>query len=401
MIKTGGLQATAGVVRNRSYASLITIVTTLVIAGCSTAKTVEKPKPDRLQAIEVLADEVLADPSVVWSASVGKGSDRPVVQFTPYVTDTSVFVISGKGRLTALARDSGATLWEANLNTRPTAGVGGDDKYLYAGTGDGRVYSISQADGSIVWNRDVSSEIISVPTAGIDYVVVRSIDGRVYALDKETGTRRWIYTYNVPALSLHGNGRPLVVPDGVLVGLDNGRLAALRSIDGRLFWEARLSDGTGRSEIDRLNDLDADLTVDDNNIYAVNYQGAVAQIDPTSGNRRWSVPMSSSVGLDVNGSIVVVTDEFDTVWGLRASDGEVLWQQENLSNRQLTAPVLTDNGNILVGDFQGYVHVLSGSSGEMIGRIKAVSGQITNKPVVVEGIAYVLARSGKMAAVRL
>jgi outer membrane protein assembly factor BamB len=389
---TGGFQSMT--LRYSACAGLL--ATVLISAGCSTAKTVEKPKPDRLGDIQVLAD-----PSVMWTASAGKGSDRSVVRFTPYVTDDAVYAINAKGRISAISRGTGSVLWESGLNARPTAGIGGDDQYLYAGTGDGRVFSISQADGSVAWTTVVSSEIIAPPTAGLDFVVVRSIDGRVYALNKNNGARRWIYTYNVPALSLHGNGRPVVVPDGVLVGLDNGRLAALRSTDGRVFWEARLSDGSGRSEIDRLNDLDADLSLDDDYIYAVNYQGAVAQIDPGSGNRLWSAPMSSAVGLDVSNSTVVVTDEFDTVWGLRSDDGTVLWKQENLSNRQVTAPVLTDDGNVVVGDFQGYIHVLSGTTGEMIGRIKAVSGEITNKPILVDNMLYVLSRSGKIAAVRL
>ncbi len=381
-------------VRTTACAGVLAVV--FFATGCSTAKTVEKPKPDSLQAFTVLSE-----PAIVWTVNVGNGSKRSVVRFTPYVTDESVFTVSAKGRLTATARQSVNTVWERDLDTKPTAGVGGDDKYLYLGTGDGKTFAISQADGNVVWTTNVSSEIISPPTAGLDYVVVRSIDGRVYALDKESGARRWIYTYNVPALSLHGNGRPVVVPDGVLIGLDNGRLAALRATDGRVFWESRLSDGSGRSEIDRLNDLDADLTVDDNNIYAVNYQGAVAQIDPASGTRRWSVPMSSAAGLDVKDTTVVVTDEFDTVWGLSAADGQVLWKQENLSNRELTAPVLTDSGNVVVGDFQGYLHVLSAATGEVIGRVKAVSGQITNKPIEFDGTLYVLSRSGKVAAVRL
>jgi outer membrane protein assembly factor BamB len=365
---TGGFQSMT--LRYSACAGLL--ATVLISAGCSTAKTVEKPKPDRLGDIQVLAD-----PSVMWTASAGKGSDRSVVRFTPYVTDDAVYAINAKGRISAISRGTGSVLWESGLNARPTAGIGGDDQYLYAGTGDGRVFSISQADGSVAWTTVVSSEIIAPPTAGLDFVVVRSIDGRVYALNKNNGA------------------------DGVLVGLDNGRLAALRSTDGRVFWEARLSDGSGRSEIDRLNDLDADLSLDDDYIYAVNYQGAVAQIDPGSGNRLWSAPMSSAVGLDVSNSTVVVTDEFDTVWGLRSDDGTVLWKQENPSNRQVTAPVLTDDGNVVVGDFQGYIHVLSGTTGEMIGRIKAVSGEITNKPILVDNMLYVLSRSGKIAAVRL
>jgi outer membrane protein assembly factor BamB len=317
------------------------------------------------------------------------------------VTDSTVFTTSAKGVITALNRSTGEVVWEVNIGDRPTAGISGDDRLLYIGTGDGRIYSIDQQDGSVVWNTTVSSEVIAPPSAGRDSVVVRSIDGRVYALNKNNGNRQWIYSYTVPALSLHGNGRPLVVPDGVLVGLDNGRLAALRASDGEVFWEARLSDSTGRSEIDRLNDLDGDVVIAGNSIYAVNYQGAVAQIDPASGQRRWSADVSSAVGLDANGNMVVVTDEFDTVHAYSVLDGLGLWQQEDLSNRQLTAPAITGSGDVVVGDFEGYLHVLSGASGAQIGRIKATDGQITHKPVIVDNIVYLLGRDGGLSAVAL
>ncbi len=175
----------------------------------------------------------------------------------------------------------------------------------------------------------------------------------------------------------------------------------MRSIDGRVFWEARLSDNTGRSEIDRLNDLDGILSARDNSIYAVNYQGAVAQIDPKSGERRWSVEVSSAVGLDVNDTTVIITDEFDSVWALSLLDGQLLWKHEGLSNRLLTAPAFTSDGDVLVGDYEGYLHVLSGANGAQIGRIRAVTEQITHKPVLVENTVYVLGRSGKLAAVSL
>ena len=344
-------------------------------AGCSNTVKVKPPEPDKLRPLT----EVEAEPSLLWTTDVGDGSDRSVVRYTPYVDRENVYAVNAKGQLSALNRETGTIVWQVSVGGNPTAGVGGDDLYLYVGTGDGKLVCIDQKDGSTVWTTNVSSEVIAVPVPGVDYVVVRSIDGRVYSLDKQNGTRRWIYTYTVPALSLHGNGRPVVLNDGVLVGLDNGRLAALRDADGRVFWEARLSEASGRSEIDRLNDLDGDVVVDRQGIYAVNYQGAVAQIAADTGQRRWSVDLSSSVGLDAKDGSVVVTDEFDTIWLLSASDGQVLWKNDSMSNRLLTAPTITENGSILLGDFEGFLHILSGDSGESVGRIKATSGQITNK----------------------
>lgn len=208
----------------RSMALAAIWIAVLAVSGCS---TIQKVEPDSLRSIEATAQ-----PKSIWSAKVGSGGKRSVVKFAPYVAEENVFAANAEGDISAFNRTSGQKLWSIKLGVELTAGVSGDDKYLYAGSGNGDVYSINQSDGTLVWTTRVSSEVVSAPTAGADYVVVRSIDGRVYALEKSTGKRRWLYTYNVPALSLHGNGRPLVVPDGVLIGLDNGRLVALRDTDG-------------------------------------------------------------------------------------------------------------------------------------------------------------------------
>ncbi len=373
---------------------LATLVTgSLVLAGCSTVPPIE---PDELTTIESTRTA-----TINWSTDVGDGGDRAAVRFAPFVTEEQVFAIDSGGTVTALERASGNELWSVELDNDLTAGISGDDEFLFVATANGDVYSLQQLDGSTRWKAEVSSEVIAAPVAGPDYIVVRSIDGKVYALEKESGSRRWVYSYTVPALSLHGNARPLVVADGVLVGLDNGELVALRGTDGRVFWSNVLSDSSGRSEVEQLNDLDADPLVVGPYIYAVNYQGVVARIDPDRGQSLWTTEVSSSAGLSAIEDLVVVTDEFDTVWGLNAEDGSVLWKQESFSYRRLTAPAITADGVVVVGDYQGYLHLLSSSDGSIVGRKKVTSKEITNRPILRDGVVYVQGRSGDVSAVTL
>lgn len=372
---------------------LLALVSIAALSACASVAPIEPdPLPDVAES---------ATTSLLWSEDIGDGSKRAVVRFAPYVTDQFVFAVDASGTVSALDKGSGSRAWSVELGNSLTAGIGGDDDLLYAASANGEVYCLRQSDGSLVWQTRVSSEVIAAPVAGFDFVVVRSIDGRVYALDKQSGNRRWLYSYSVPALSLHGNGRPLVVPDGVVVGLDNGRLVALRGEDGMVFWENPLAPVDGRSEIDRLNDLDADPQGFGSSVYAVNYQGVVARIDPAQGQSLWTTKVSSSAGLAVTADLVVVTDEFDTVWGVRVADGSVAWKQESLSHRQLTAPVVTRDGVVVLGDYQGYLHLLSLQDGTLVGRIRAGSGQITGRPVLRDGVLYVQGRSGRVSAITL
>jgi len=338
--------------------------------------------------------------STVWTTSVDNAGSRPAVRFAPYVTDTAVFAVGASGQVNSLDRATGKVNWSVKLNSDVTAGISGDDSLLFLASGSGEVYCLRQDSGARVWAARTSSEVIAAPVAGSDFVIARSIDGRIYAFDKLTGRQRWRYSYKVPALSLHGNGRALIGTSEVLAGLDNGRLVALRNTDGRNTWETSLSDSSGRSEVDKLNDLDADIRTDGLYIYAVNYQGVLAQIDPTQGSFRWTTPMSATAGFAIGDGVIVVTDEFDSVWGISTADGSVLWEQDAFSYRKLTAPAIVDETTVAVGDFQGYIHLLSSVDGSIIGRHRAGRSQIMTQPVVRDGTGYVQMRKGKLASVQ-
>jgi len=357
--------------------------------------------PTRAKPASLNSIDETRSASLLWSKDAGSSVSRDAVMLSPFVTDKFVYAVDGEGRLTSFDIETGSAGWSVELEKTITSGVSGDDDNLYVASGNGDVYAISQLHGGTLWTSTVSSEVIAAPVAGPDYVVVRSIDGKVYALEKSSGERRWIYTYSVPALSIHGNGRPTVVEDGVLVGLDNGNLVALRGADGRVFWEIPLGNSGGRSEVENLNDLDADVQVFEPYIYAVNYQGSVAQVDATEGSAVWSSEVSSVAGLAVSEAQVIVTDEFDTVWAFNREDGETLWKQDTLDNRRLTGPVITDSGVIAVGDVQGYLHLLSAENGEIVGRLRTGVGAIAGRPVVREDSVFVQGRDGRIAAVDL
>ncbi len=384
---------------SKQATAVLSAVLVLQLAACGGPP---RAKPAALESISTTESDIQAaiqSAAVDWSVDTGESSRRDAVKLSPYVSDEFVFAIDAKGKLSAFNRETGATDWTIDLEQNITSGVSGDEDNLYVASGNGEVFAISQSIGGILWTSDVSSEVIAAPVAGPDYVVVRSLDGKVYALEKNSGERRWIYTYSVPALSIHGNGRPTVVADGVLVGLDNGRLVALRAVDGRVFWEVSLGDNSGRSEVEKLSDLDADVQIFDPYIYAVNYQGNVAQVDAAQGSAIWSSEVSSVAGLAVTEQLVIVTDEFDAVRAFDRSNGEPLWSQESLANRRLTGPIATDSDVIAIGDVQGYLHFLSSQDGSIVGRLQTGVGAIAGRPVLRDEKIYLQGRTGKVAAV--
>jgi outer membrane protein assembly factor BamB len=205
----------------------------------------------------------------------------------------------------------------------------------------------------------------------------------------------------VPALSLRGTSHPVIIENRIVAsGFANGTLVLLDLKSGRMLHRFVVSEPTGRTELERLVDVDGTPLVSGDQLFAGSYQGSVIAIDAKTGHLRWSQNISSFLPLDDSGDNLVVVDEHDTVRGLRTDSGVEIWSQKGLMNRQLCAPTIVDD-YIAVGDGEGYVHVLSLRSGDIVGRLKLGSGSIESVNAGPSGVLYVRTRNGSLAALKL
>jgi outer membrane protein assembly factor BamB len=202
------------------------------------------------------------------------------------------------------------------------------------------------------------------------------------ALNASNGEELWRYKYTLPVLSIHGYSSPLIVPGGVLIGLENGQLLALSIEEGKVIWQTPISRPEGRSEIERLVDVDGVIAIDGQYIYAVDYEGRLVQIEPSKGRIIWSRPLTSISGVSVDSNAVYVTEPDGYVWALDKKTGSSLWKMDKLEGRRLTRPVPISE-YLLVGDFEGYLHLLSKFDGSTVGRFEVDASPIVAVPSVV------------------
>jgi outer membrane protein assembly factor BamB len=94
-----------------------------------------------------------------------------------------------------------------------------------------------------------------------------------------------------------------------------------------------------------------------------------------------------------------VTQSDGIVVALRQRDGSELWRNQKLKLRRLSTPVLTSTA-VGVADFQGYLHWLDKTTGELVARERVAKERITNSPAAVGDTIVVLTDGGKMAAFR-
>lgn len=219
-------------------------------------------------------------------------------------------------------------------------------------------------------------------------------------LTLDGGEQLWIHDRSVPVLTLRGTSTPAVEQGLVVAGFANGKLVGLSAEKGFPVWEVSVAVPQGRSEIDRLVDIDGDPVIVGGVVYVATYQGNIAVIEASTGNQGWQRDMSSHVGLGVDFSQVYVTDDQSHVWALSRSSGASEWKLDKLANRELTAPEPFDD-YVAVGDFEGYVHLLSRYDGRIAGRVRVDKKGIQEPPLAKDGVLYVYGNSGELSAFAL
>lgn len=390
--RTRACQATC----TRTVLGLVFVVALLGATSCAQLKeqfveTSTAEPPAELQAVEAEFE-----PVKLWTRDVGDGVREEFLKLRPTFSHGRLCAAERGGEVSAYDLKDGNRLWTVNTELHISGGPGIADNLVLVGTSDGEVVAFASSDGAIKWRANLSSEVLAAPTGAQGVAVARTNDGKLFGLSLADGKRLWVYDRSVPVLTLRGTGSPVVAGELVIAGFDSGRLVALRLNDGLPAWERRIAIARGRTELERLVDIDADPIVRDDIVYAVGFQGRVVALDLRTGNTIWQRDMSSHSGMGIGPNNVYVTDERSHVWALDRQNSGSLWRQQALQARALTAPGVLRTV-VVVADFEGYVHWLSIEDGHIMARTRVGAG-VTAQPVVVGGKLYVLDQDGEITA---
>ena len=272
---------------------------------------------------------------------------------------------------------------------------------MLIGANDGRLFALNAADGKTRWQVRLNGEVLAAPAISEKLVAVRTGDGKLHGLSPADGHELWTQEQQVPRLPLRGTARPLFVGDVVLCGFDNGKVLAVNGNDGATQWEATVTPPHGRTELERLSDIDSTVWVQGQNVYAVGFQGRVAMLALDTGQIWWSHELSSYRGMTLDADNLYVSTAEGEVVALNARTGAEVWRQSALLHRGLTAPANMDDNAIVLGDFQGYVHWLDKASGTIIGRTSGSKTRVSSTPVVVGDLVLEVNDRGQIRVYRV
>lgn len=362
-----------------------------LLAACSKEKDVEPPA-ELVDFNATLAVERL------WSLRTG-GDEVLRLALAPVSDGERVFVAGSSGDVTAASLANGRSLWRTRLDTAVSAGPAQGEGLVTVGTPKGMVIALDAETGAERWRSRAGGEVLARPAVGGGRVVAHTADGRVVGLAAADGRELWMYEQPVPRLTLRGSAPPVIDGDVVFAAFDNGKVVALSLEEGDVLWSATVAAPGGRTELERMVDIDSPVKVAGEDVFVVGFQGRAAMLARTTGQIWWGREQSSHRGLAIDDDALYVATADGVVVALSRRDGSERWRQDVLARRGLSAPAV-DGDAIVVADFEGYLHWLDRGTGELLARSSTDGKRVTNTPVVVEGVVLVQTDAGGVYALR-
>ncbi|MBY4678884.1 outer membrane protein assembly factor BamB [Marinobacterium arenosum] len=367
----------------------------MLLSACSLWDSSEELEPNPLVDFE--AEKQV---EVLWSASVGDGPGEKYHQIVPAVVGEQLFAVDHDGLVAAFNRLDGERLWQQELDVRVIGGLAAGYGRLALTTEDGRVMVLDADSGELRWQAKLSSEVVAVPQFNRELLVVQMINGKVVALDIEDGSHRWTYDAQIPNLTLRGTSAPIVAANITFAGFANGKLAAIDNASGGEVWARRVALAHGRTELERVIDLDGRPVLVDNLLYVPSYQGRLVAINPFNSQIVWAQDVSSYRDLAEGFGNIYVAEQDDALQAFDRRTSASVWRQPALARRMISAPATVGN-ELLVGDSLGYLHVLSQVDGRFVARHKVDGSGLSAPPLVVDDIIYLLSDGGRLQALTL
>ncbi len=367
----------------------------LSLLSCSSKENSEPPA-------ELIAIENALRVGIDWKTNTGAGIETASYNMRPLLLQNQIFSVDTEGLVKSIDAKSGKVSWSVETQVAAITGLAGSSEVIVASSRDGDLNAFDLLDDNLKlrWSVRLKGEIRAQPQIDGQQLFVRTVDGKLSALSLIDGSIQWTVSRRVPALSLTGNSRPVVTGDLVIAGFDDGKISTFNRADGQTVWETIVSNPSGRTEIERLVDIDGQFILKDGIIYVSSYQGRLAAIQATDGNVLWSRKFSSYQSIVADDEALYLSGEKSHIWSIDRRTGSAFWKQEALHSRKITAPQLAGD-KLVVADLEGYVHWLDKSDGALRGRVQPTDSRHIAQPLVWNERIMVIDSEGTLSSLYL
>ena len=373
--------------------NLLALSAAFLLSGCG----LFGDDDEELEPAELIDFETKVPIKRAWKTNIGADADFLRVALRPMGDGNRVYAASVNGNVVALDAERGKQVWRNKLDIDLSSGPGVGEGLVVVVSADGYVVALAADDGTERWRAYISGESLATPLVHEEWVVVQAVDNKLTALSVFDGSERWTVEQSTPALTMRGSTSPMQVGQTVVTGFDNGRVMAINLSSGDVEWDSMLAPPSGRSDLDRLSDIDGDIAVVGQDIYASGYQGRIASLAAESGQVLWARELSTYEGVSADWNSVYSTLDNGELVALNRNSGTEIWRQNALLRREPTVPV-SFRTTVAVGDLDGYLHFFSNVDGEPVARVRAGKSAIVSTPLVMADRLFVQSDDGSVSA---
>jgi len=374
---------------------LLLSFTLLFNLSCSKNKKDKKEKFEPVKITKIAQQQ--GQFNKLWTHKLDGNKKTYGYKLVPFIDSQDVYIASQSGQVVMLDLETGNEKWSVDLDKELSSGPGVGEDVLIVGSPEGAIIALNKHDGTTAWTAKLSSEILSPPVVANEIAIIRSQDGRVYALDTSNGKRKWLFDTNIPNLTLRGNSTPLVKAGRVFIGFDNGKVAAIKLETGDVIWLQNVVKTNGKTELSRIVDIDGDMALISTDLYVSSAVGKTIAVATESGRVMWSKDIGSAAGVTASRSNLFIIDNKSNLHALDRSNGAEEWKTSEYDYRLLTTPVFY-LGDIIVGDLEGYIHIIDGSDGKTLARTRMGKLGFYSAPVKSASTVIAYNKDGNITA---
>ena len=376
--------------------NIVLVISLFLVSSCSTLSfwssesDEETSEPIKLKKIQNLYPI-----EVVWKRSFNGKND--LGSFIPSFYSGEMIVADPEGNLISMNPSSGKVNWNIDLKRDLSAGTASGFGKIVLSDTDGFLVAIDTDSKETLWEKNIGGEILSNGVISASLVLIKNSVGELVALDSSTGDVKWSFRSQLPALTVRGTGEPIIENGIVFSTFDNGRLAAFQLETGYFLWDGPISFLEGTSELENLIDSDSSPVLAQSLIFATNYQGRLTAFDIAQKRPVWNAEASSFHSPIIGNNMLMVVQDDGSILSFSMTNLSPSWNSKEYLRRELSNGLIHKN-LMLVGDVEGYVHIIDPLNGITVGR-KKVSGNPIMSIVSFRNLAYVIDQESNISAV--
>ncbi|MDA7642333.1 outer membrane protein assembly factor BamB [Gammaproteobacteria bacterium] len=295
--------------------------------------------------------------------------------FIPSFAGDSIYFADSSGNIKSINSISGSINWKKEVSLLST-GISAGFGILIVADIDGNVIALDQNNGTELWTSNVKGEVLAPAAVDAKFIIVKTGSGELIALNKDSGEIEWSYRSKLPALTIRGSSSPVIDNNMVYATFDNGRLGVFELESGYPVWDGAISYVSGSSELENLIDSDSSPVIEGGLVFTTSYQGNINIFDIAQKRSVWQSESSSFYSPLLLRGLIILVEANSNLKTFFSKNLEKSWGSNEYLNRSLSNPS-SFNGFLLVGDFEGYIHIIDPLNGQTVARKK-----ISRKPIM-------------------